>query len=365
VPTADELLNAAAVTTLANCLSPAPKTRKAASQLDGLGLRERSDLVRDALLNDLPKDYAAFEEAITTALADPRFTGWMIWPVTSATSARALEDGSGAAFDSALALLADLTPRLTAEFGIRPLLDADLARALPIVLTWTTHPDEHVRRLATEGTRPLLPWAKRVRAIIDDPSATVPILDALHRDPSEYVRRSVANHLNDISRRDPHLSAAVATSWLQADPGTLPLVRHAMRTLIKQGHPEALALLGFGPADGLTVDGPELGGTTVAIGDNLRFAYTLENTGAEPARLAIDYVIHHRKANGTTTPKVFKLTTRTLSPGEQVTVARLHSFKVISTRVYYPGDHSIALQVNGKTYGPTPFTLLTERTSGR
>jgi 3-methyladenine DNA glycosylase AlkC len=365
VPTADELLNAAAVIALAKCLSPAPKTRKAAGQLDGLGLRERSDLVRDALLNDLPKDYAGFEKAVRTALADPKFTGWMIWPVTSATSARALEDGSGEAFGSALALLADLTPRLTAEFGIRPLLDADLARALPIVLTWATHPDEHVRRLATEGTRPLLPWAKRVRAIIDDPSATVPILDALHRDESEYVRRSVANHLNDISRRDPHLAAAVATRWLQADPGTLPLVRHAMRTLIKQGHPEALALLGFAPADGLTVDGPELGAPTVAIGEELRFAYTLENTGAEPVRLAIDYVVHHRKANGTTTPKVFKLTTRTLSPGEHVTVARGHSFKVISTRVYYPGDHSIALQVNGKTYGLTPFTLLAERTSGR
>jgi 3-methyladenine DNA glycosylase AlkC len=258
VPTADELLNAAAVLALAKCLSPAPKTRKAASRLDGLGLRERSDLVRDALLNDLPKDYAAFGQAVRAALADPEFTGWMIWPVTSATSARALEDGSGEAFDSALALLADLTPRLTAEFGIRPLLDADLGRALPIVLTWTKHPDEHVRRLASEGTRPLLPWAKRVRAIIEDPAATVPVLDVLHRDESEYVRRSVANHLNDISRRDPDLAAAVASRWLQADPGTLPLVRHAMRTLIKQGHPEALALLGFAPPDGLTVDGPEL-----------------------------------------------------------------------------------------------------------
>jgi hypothetical protein len=187
VPTADELLNAAAVIALAKALAPAPKTRKAAGQLDGLALRERSDLVRDALLSDLPEDFGAFEAKVRAALPD--LTGWMIWPVTSATSARALEDGSGEAFDAALALLADLTPRLTAEFGIRPLLDADLGRALPIVLTWTDHPDEHVRRLASEGTRPLLPWAKRVRAIIADPAATVPILDALHRDPSEYVRR--------------------------------------------------------------------------------------------------------------------------------------------------------------------------------
>jgi hypothetical protein len=138
-----------------------------------------------------------------------------------------------------------------------------------------------------------------------------------------------------------------------------------MRTLIKQGHPEALALLGFRPAEGVTVEAPRLSADAVAIGGELRFSATLSNTGAEPARLAIDYVVHHRKANGKTTPKVFKLTTRTLLPGETTTIERGHSFKVISTRVYYPGEHSLTLQVNGEPHGPTTFTLLPERTSGR
>ncbi|WNV88517.1 DNA alkylation repair protein [Umezawaea sp. Da 62-37] len=367
MPTADELLNAAAVTGLARCLAvPTPSVLAAASALDGLGLRERSDLVRDALLTDLPAGFPAFEAVVREALPDSGFTGWMIWPVTEAATSRALEDGGGGAFDRALALLAELTPRLTSEFGIRRLLEADLGRALPIVLTWTAHPDEHVRRLASEGTRPLLPWAKRVRAIFDDPAAAVPVLDALHRDPSEYVRRSVANHLNDISRRDPALAAGVAARWLRADPDgpTLRLVRHGLRTLVKQGHPDALALLGFVPVDGLVVDGPELTVDTVAVGGELGFSYTVENTGGAPAKLAIDYVIHHRKANGSTTAKVFKLTTKTLTPGERLTVTRTHSFRPITTRVYHSGEHAIELQVNGTTFGRSPFALVAERTSG-
>ncbi|HEX6339610.1 DNA alkylation repair protein [Umezawaea sp.] len=361
MPTADELLDAAAVTGLARTLSvPAPAVTAAAGRLGGLGLRERTDLVHDALLADLPPAFPRFEAVVREALRDPGFTGWMIWPVTEAVTSRALADGGTEAFDRALALLAELTPRLTAEFGIRRLLDADLGRALPIVLTWTDHADEHVRRLASEGTRPLLPWAKRVRAIVEDPAAAVPVLDALHRDPSEYVRRSVANHLNDISRRDPALAAATAARWLEGEPApeTLRLVRHGLRTLVKQGHPRALALLGFPPVPGLLVEGPLLDTTAVEVGGALGFSFAVENTGPAPARLAIDYVVHHRKANGSTTPKVFKLTTRTLAAGERLTVARTHSFKVITTRVYHPGEHAIALQVNGEAFGRSTFTLL-------
>lgn len=367
MPTADELLNAASVNGLARVLTKAAPglgltaVRRSAKELDDKSLRERSDFVRDALLSDLPADYDNFDTIVRATLPDPKFSGWMIWPVTETASRLALDDGGPAAFDAALALLADLTPRLTAEFGIRPLLEADLDRALAIVLSWTTHPDDHVRRLASEGTRPLLPWAKRVRAIVARPTSTVPILHALYRDESEYVRRSVANHLNDISRGDPDLAASVAAQWLAGEPTpqTQQLVRHGLRTLIKKGHPQALALLGFAPAAGLTVDGPTLAADSVAVGRTLEFSCTLTNTGPEPARLAIDYVIHHRKANGTLTPKVFKLTTKTLAPGEDVRLTRAHSFKIITTRVYHPGGHTIELQVNGESFGKVPFDLVT------
>ncbi|WP_369375322.1 DNA alkylation repair protein [Promicromonospora sp. Populi] len=369
MPFAEELIGARTVRALAAALETArpgtePTTLRATEQvLDPLPLRERSDLLRDALLADLPSDYASFAATVRVAAERvPSFTGWLIWPVTSAVVVRALEDGSTAAFDDALALLAELTPRLTAEFAIRGLLDHDLDRALVTVLKWTASDDEHVRRLASEGTRPFLPWSIRVPGILAAPRSTLPILHALYLDDSEYVRRSVANHLNDLSRSEPDLVVETATAWLAA-PGdgasredTQRLVRHGLRTLVKQGHPGALGLLGFTPAD-VEVIGPVLTSDTVGIGKALAFTASVRNTGPEPARLAIDYVVHHRKANGGQTGKTFKLTTRDLAPGERVDITREHSFRVITTRRYHPGEHAIELQVNGVRHGRKTFTL--------
>jgi 3-methyladenine DNA glycosylase AlkC len=351
MPTAEEMLGVAAVRTLAEILD-ASTVR--AVEVAGASFSERGRLVRDALLADLPEKYGPFERAIRRAMTDPRFTGWMIWPVTEAVAVRAVP----AAFDQGLALVADLTSRLTGEFALRTFLAADLDRTLATAVRWTESPDEHVRRLASEGTRPRLPWAKRVPGILDDPQSTVPILDALHRDPSEYVRRSVANHLNDISRADPALAVATASRWLTTE--TLPVVRHALRTLVKAADPGALALLGFAPPAALAVVGPTLGRRELRVGDELPFEFTLRNDGADEVRLAVDYVVHHRKANGSLSPKVFKLTTRTLAAGESVTIKRRHSFRPISTRVYHDGEHALELQVNGRAFGRTPFRLRTQ-----
>ncbi|MGP4012766.1 DNA alkylation repair protein [Streptomyces sp. 4N124] len=238
------------------------------------------------------------------------------------------------------------------------MLFADLERSLKIVSQWVDHPDEHVRRLATEGTRPRLPWAIRVPAILDRPDATLPILDALYRDPSEYVRRSVANHVNDISHADPDLAVDIVTRWAESpDDNTPRLIRHALRTAIKKGHPGALALMGFEPAAHVTVTGVELSGTRVRVGEELVFTFELENTGDTPAKLAIDYVIHYQKANGRTAPKVFKLTTKTLGAGERLAISRRHSFRKITTRVFHPGRHALELQINGVAQGQTEFDL--------
>ncbi|MEU3186766.1 DNA alkylation repair protein [Streptomyces sp. NPDC006923] len=365
MPTADELLGRGVALRLIETVGRAAPRRplrslgEAADALDGLSLRERSDLLADALLRDLPEDYWALDKIFRAALDDELFTGWLIWPVTEASVRAALSDGTAASFDGVLDLLADLTPRLTGEFAVRPLLEADLTRALPRIRAWTRHPDAHVRRLASEGTRPHLPWAKKVKAILAAPESTVPILDALYRDPSEYVRRSVANHLNDISRNEPDLVVATATRWLEnPDAHTRWVVRHGLRTLVKRAHPGALALQGYLPAPLVTVAGPVLATNTVAVGEELAFEVTLTNTGAETAALAVDYLVHHRKANGALRPKVFKLTTRTLEPGQSVTIARRHSFKKISTRTYYAGEHALEIQVNGSVAGRGAFRLV-------
>ena len=364
MPFADELLGVDAVLGLAAVLEAAApgrtfeRVRATTATVPSLALRDRAHLVKDALLADVPGTVEDLADLVRGSLHDDTFTGWMIWPVTEAVSARAVADGSGAALDTALDLQAELTGRLTAEFALRPLLTHDLDRSVAAALRWTASEDEHVRRLASEGTRRHLPWGTQVPALTADARVTLPILDALYRDDSEYVRRSVANHLNDLSRTDPDVTVETAARWL-ADPApsTPGLVRHALRTLVKRGDPDALALLGYGPAPDVRAD-LALDAREVRVGERLGFSAEVRNDGSAPARVVVDYVVHHRKANGSLTTKVFKLTTAELAPGQSLRLARQHSFKVITTRRYHPGAHAIELQVNGVTGGRADFELL-------
>jgi 3-methyladenine DNA glycosylase AlkC len=368
MPFADELIGTHTANALVRAIHVAAPEQalthlqEASSTLTPLSLRERSDLLRDALLADLPGGYESFVQTIRRAQAGvPLFSGWLIWPVTSAVAAKAIAENTDEAFDDALALLGELTSRLTSEFAIRALLDHDLERALGIIQNWTVSDDVDLRRLASEGTRAFLPWSTRVQGLLAHPRATLPIITALYRDPSEYVRRSVANHLNDLSRQQPAVVVETARAWLaQPDENTARLVAHGLRTLVKRGDPDALSLLGFTPAESIAVDGPILDRARVPFGGTERFTIGVTNTGSMPVRLAIDYIVHHWRANGTQTRKTFKLTTATLAPGEHLERAREHSFRAITTRRYYPGPHAIELQVNGIVMGRAPFELLPE-----
>ncbi|HBH57275.1 MAG TPA: DNA alkylation repair protein [Arthrobacter bacterium] len=371
----NELINRQGVEALARILAGAapgsewPSVAAAAARLDELSLRGRTDAVSSALLADVRQlpgpGYPTAARIFRSALSGAGFTGWILWPVSEAAVTLALEPGAGPdagggfdrCFDDCLALLAELTPRLTGEFAIRRLLAADLERTLQIVQGWTGHPDQHVRRLASEGTRPYLPWAVRVPAVVLNPEATIPVLDALYLDPSEYVRRSVANHLNDVARHAPTLVVATAARWLAApDPNTAWVVRHGLRTLIKNAHPGALALQGFVPAS-LAVTGPRLDRNSVAMPGELAFDFEIANTGSDDARLAVDYVVHYVKANGTQSAKVFKIAALTLGAGETRSLSKRHAFRPMTTRVHHPGVHALELQINGVRHGHTEFEL--------
>lgn len=372
----NELIDQAAVGSLARVLADAAPdigwshVVDAGASLADLSLRERTDHVSRALLADLAAaagppvdystgDYSTAARIFRSALQDADFTGWTLWPVTETAVTLALDASQPGDFEDCLRLLAELTPRLTGEFAIRRLLAADLDRALAVVLAWTAHPDEHVRRLASEGTRPYLPWAVRIPGLVERPEATIPILDALYRDPHEYVRRSVANHLNDLARHSPDAVLAAAAAWTaEPDPNTAWVVRHGLRTLIKKAHPGALALQGFTPAS-LTVSAPSLDRRTVALPAELAFEFEVSNTGADPARLAVDYIVHYMKANGSQSEKVFKLAALSLPPGETKTVAKRHAFRQMTTRVHHPGTHALELQINGVRYAHTEFVVET------
>ncbi|WP_149360201.1 DNA alkylation repair protein [Lolliginicoccus suaedae] len=346
MPYADELLGRDTVVDLAAILgSPGsmPCLRGAADRLDGLGFRQRVNAIRDAVLEDVPGDLAQLAGLVRVALRDPRFTGWMTFPITEAVAIR-----GGDRIEDSLALLAELTSRSTAETALRWFLDEHLERAVAVVMEWTTNPDEHVRRLASEGMRPRLPWAPQARRLIDDPRPIVPVLEALYRDESEYVRRSVANCLNDISRDHPELAVEVAQGWLaRPDGNTASVVRHALRTLIKRSHAGALACIGVDASAAISVTGPAVRTPVVAMGEELAFDCRVTLGGAARARVAVDYVLHFASARGAEREKVFKLGVRDLEPGECWDIARRHRFAPISTRRCYNGEHGVSVQVNG------------------
>lgn len=365
----NELINRQGVEALADILATAapgsqwPDLTAAATTLNELSLRGRTDRVCGALLHDLRRlpgaGYTTAAGIFRRALDNPGFTGWILWPVSEAAVTLALESGAAPDFDDCLALLAELTPRLTGEFAIRRLLAHDREAALRAISQWTGHPDEHVRRLASEGTRAYLPWAVRVPALVQLPEATLPILNTLYRDPSDYVRRSVANHLNDLARHAPDVVVATAAGWLAApDANTAWVVRHGLRTLVKKGHPGALALQGFAPAS-VVVTELRLDRQVVIMPQDLAFEFDLSNTGPDEARLAVDYAVHYQKANGSQSVKVFKLTALTLAAGETRTLAKRHAFRPMTTRVHHPGMHALELQINGVRHGRSEFRVET------
>lgn len=361
----DELINPSVIGNLRWSLKTVEPTlelstlTRARAVLDGMRLRDRVDLVRDALLTDLPGGFPETARIVGGVLSVPEFAGWMIWPTTEFVAARALHDGSTVAFDAGMAVLARLTVGLSSEFAIRDMLIARPQRALGTIEAWTGHEDQHVRRLASEGTRAYLPWAKRVPWLIENPDATQGILDALYCDDAEYVRRSVANHLNDLSRVDPATVTSMARRWAEnADAHTPWVIRHGLRTLIKNGDPEALALVGYS-GDRVRVDRPQVSNTVVRVDeDALTFTAVVTNDDDTDAAVAIDYSIGFQRANGTVSPKTFKLSSRKLAPGESVTVTKTHSFRRIITRTYYPGRHFVTVQANGTRSPEAEFTVV-------
>lgn len=324
--------------------------------LESLELMQRSLKIRDALIEGLPLDFPAAISILDAALPNgnaPGLTGWALLPTSQFVAVRGLGD-----FELSLSFLRRLTPHFTGEFAIRPFIQQEQDRALKTIRRWVQDDDHHVRRLASEGTRPRLPWAMRLPRLILDPRPILPILTALLDDPEEYVRRSVANSLNDIAKDHPDLVADfVAAHMAGASPERLKLLRHASRTLLKQGHRGALANFGFEPPLGVAAH-LALATPTVRFGNDLVLGLTMRNADGSRQRVMIDYAVHHRKANGDTSPKVFKWTTVTLDPGSTIEFRKHHPMRPITTRRYYGGAHRVVILVNGQPAAQADFELV-------
>ncbi len=241
----------------------------------------------------------------------------------------------------------EVTQRFTAEFSIRPFLMQHQARTLKMLEKWTSDKSHHVRRLVSEGTRPRLPWASRLPMFQRDPSPVIALLDMLKDDPSLYVRRSVANNLNDIGKDNPDVLFSTARSWLKgASTERQWIVNHALRSSIKRGEKEAFNILGYGATPKVKIVACTITPSRVKIGASVKIEIELRNTTKLVQQLLVDAQVHFVKSNGTTSPKVFKLDMFELAPGEHRTVRKTISVRQHTTRTHYPGEHRVDVLLN-------------------
>ena len=349
-----------------------PRFEALANQgLDALELKARMHQLADAMRATLPADFNAACTVLEASLAPPLpldargepsaltsaetstgLAGWVIWSMGEFVARYGQHD-----VPRSLNCLHALTQRSTAEFAIRPFIQQQPEAVWPVLARWANDPSAHVRRLVSEGSRPRLPWGLRLQALVADPAPTLPLLRALQDDPSSYVRRSVANHLNDIAKDHPGLVAAWVKDHLTAaTPERSTLLRHASRGLIKQGHAPTLAAWGL--ASGLTGQATlMLSAAQASVGDTIGLCATLRSTARVPQPLEIDYAVHHVRANGSTSPKVFKGWKLILAANEVRTLDKRHSLKPVTTRTLYPGPHRIELRVNGVALAEAAFDL--------
>lgn len=335
--------------------------------LDTLELKDRIRRFAEALGATLPADFDKAAGLLEASLAPisrtpgkpeekvfgPGLSGWAVWPLTEYVAAKGIDHP-----ERSFACMHALTQRASCEFAIRPFLVKYPDKTLAMLLRWAKDPNEDVRRLASEGSRPRLPWGLRLQSFVKDPSPCLPILDLLHDDPSETVRRSVANHLNDISKDHPDLAAKTAERWLADGKATTrKLVSHALRSLVKSGHASSLALLGFGTAKGISVRRFAVSPASLRVGEKLRLDFEVANAGKSPNSLVIDYAVHLKKANGSLRPKVFKGTKRVLAPGETVALSLNHAIREVTVRTYHAGVQEIELLVNGSVLAKGSFKL--------
>lgn len=339
--------------------------QRACQGLEALELKARSEHICMALEACLPPDFEQACALLTASLhpeqdVDLRqltmdecgIRGWAIMPMAEFIARNGLSH-----FDLSMDVLAEMTQRFTAEFAVRAFIIEQPERAFEHLHQWAEHKNYHLRRLASEGARPRLPWGQRINYLVKNPAPLLPLLEKLKDDNHEYVRRSVANNLNDISKDHPEVFVHLARRWWQVgSPDRRRLVRHAGRTLVKQGHQPLLQVLGFKPPQikNLTANiNPKI----IQMGEAVQLVFSCTSDSTEAQDLVVDYAMWHQRKTALPSAKVFKWKTLCLAPGQTVQFTKMHSFKAVTTRSYYPGIHRIDIQVNGEKIATLNFEL--------
>jgi 3-methyladenine DNA glycosylase AlkC len=336
-----------------------------AQVLDGyeaLELMPRARRIAQALGEHLPQDFEAALEIVLRSLGPPprsapgdALAPFLYLPHTLWLAERGLDHPEASA-----AAMHALTQRFSCEFGIRPFLERHPKAMLAVLEGWCDDPDPRVRRLVSEGTRPRLPWAPRLKTFGRDPRPVIALLERLRDDPDDAVRRSVANHLNDLGRDDPARLVELCTSWARgAPPARVRLIRHALRTLVKRGDPHALAVLGYGEPARVAIRGGSVVPARPRIGAAVTIAFEVASTARRAQRVLVDLQVAYAGARaGADRVKVFKLVAGELAPGAAIATGKRLSLRQMSTRTHHPGLHRVAALVNGTLHPVGTFELL-------
>lgn len=330
-----------------------------APRVDDLEIKDRVGVFAEGLKDRLPGDYGEAIGGIVDKLGPELAEGegyfnhsFHLWPVS-----RFIEDYGLEHPAESLDAIEALTRAFTGEWAVRPFLARYPEQTMERVHAWSRSDSHNVRRLSTEGLRPRLPWAPIHRPFTQDPRPIIPVLDRLYADESLYVRTSVANNLNDISKTHPDLAVETARRWRATDaPEAAWVAERGLRGLIKQSHPEALAVVGYAQSGDIELHSVSFPGS-VAVGETAELTAVLVNHGAAARDVLVDYKLHFRKANGQLRPTVFRFGRFTLAPGEERAVSKTHLFRVTGTRTYYPGAQAVSVVVNGAESPAVAFEL--------
>jgi 3-methyladenine DNA glycosylase AlkC len=314
-----------------------------------LELMQMSRHATECLAKVLPKSYEQSVKILTEAA--PEAKGMEAFCLPTFIELYGLDY-----WESSLAAMKTITRYASCEFAIRPFIRQDSGRAMAFLLDLTNDDDEKVRRFASEGCRPRLPWSMALPEFKQDPSPILPILEKLKDDDSEFVQKSVANNLNDISKDHPDLTLDICERWRGSSKSADWIIKRACRSMLKAGNKRAMILFGFSDPKSLDIKDLKLGNKYPSIGDKVEFSFVLNVRAKKKSKVRLEYVMSFAKAGGKTSRKVFQIIENTYAPGAY-SIKRSHSFADMSTRKHYPGKHRISIVVNGVEKADAELTL--------
>lgn len=337
--------------------------KQASAGLDELELLDRGRHIAAALAAQLPSSYPEAIDVLLRSLGEEHendeLLGGGMAPFFYLPHLTFIAEHGLPHFDLSLRAQYELTKRFTAEFSMRPYIAHDPKRALAFLRRCTSDGNAHVRRLASECTRLRLPWAIRVAWLDANPELVLELLERLKDDPAPMVRRSVANNLNDLGKVHPQLlMRTCAAWWADATETRRALIEHALRSAVKRGEPEALALLGYGQRAAVAVEDVSFEPARVHIGERVAMQFALRSQSSTPQDLLVDVAVHFIKANAKASPKVFKLKRIVLPPRQRVQLQTRFSLAVHTTRVPRPGIHAVDVLINGQVRRAGSFEVL-------